>query len=94
MEEKILTKHPQGKRGFRISKNKYETIRRAIRESLRGKGDLTHTELTRSIQENPAVKLQGYLEWYVEVVKLDLEARKEIERVSNVKPPVYRLRGR
>ena len=35
MEEKILTLHPQGKKGVNISKAKYETMRKTILELLR-----------------------------------------------------------
>ncbi|MCC7352182.1 MAG: hypothetical protein IT330_00390 [Anaerolineae bacterium] len=30
MEERILTKHPQGKRGVHISKQRYDVVREAI----------------------------------------------------------------
>src|SRR2546423_1144626 len=41
---KILTKHPLGKSGKNIDKQKYETLKRAILSALRSK-ELTHTEL-------------------------------------------------
>ncbi len=34
MEEKILTLHPQGKRGVNISRAKYETMKKTILEVL------------------------------------------------------------
>ena len=43
-EEKILTKHPQGKSGKNISKQKYETLKGAILSALKN-NELTHTEL-------------------------------------------------
>ena len=43
-EEKILAKHPEGKRSLNISKAKYETIRKIILECLKKKS-LTHTNL-------------------------------------------------
>ena len=128
MEEKILTKHPQGKSGFNISKQKYDVIRAAIMESLRTKGalapvpiaprgapfqgidqrkkprggslergtggrgtGLTHSELAKTVQQALQGKLEGSVNWYVEVVKLDLEARKVIERMPRTKPQSYRL---
>ena len=91
MEQKILTKHPQGKSGFNISKQKYDVIRAAIMESLRTKGALTHTELAKTVKETLKVKLEGSLNWYLEVVKLDLEARKVIERMPRTRPQSYRL---
>jgi hypothetical protein len=42
--EKILTKHPLGKRGKNIDRKKYDTLKKAILSALR-KNDLTHTEL-------------------------------------------------
>ena len=40
-EEKILTKHPLGKSGKNISKQNYETLKKAILSALRNK-ELTH----------------------------------------------------
>ena len=48
MEEKILTLHPQGKRGVKISKSKYEMMKQTIVENF-GKGELTHAELTAAV---------------------------------------------
>lgn len=42
-EEKILTKHPLGKTGRNISKQRYDVLKQAIEGVLRIK-DLTHTE--------------------------------------------------
>jgi hypothetical protein len=41
-EEKILTKHPLGKSGKNIDKQKYETLKKAILSALRNK-ELSHT---------------------------------------------------
>ncbi len=41
MDEKILTLHPQGKKGVNISRAKYEIMKTTILEVL-GKGELTH----------------------------------------------------
>ncbi|OLB72248.1 hypothetical protein AUI06_01795 [archaeon 13_2_20CM_2_52_21] len=41
--EKILTKHPQGKSGKNITKQNYETLKKAILSALR-KRELTHTQ--------------------------------------------------
>ena len=38
--EKILTKHPLGKRGRNIDRNKYDTLKEAIMSALR-KDELT-----------------------------------------------------
>ena len=89
-EEKILTKHPLGKSGRNISKQKYETIKQALVGALRKK-ELTHAELLSQTNKTLKGKFSDNVSWYAETVKLDLEARKIIERTSS-KPQKYRLR--
>ena len=91
MDEKILTLHPEGKRGVNISKAKYETMRRTILQVL-GKGDLTHNELTSAVERSLKGKFEGSIPWFMECTKLDLEARKVIERVPGGKHDVYRVK--
>ena len=89
-DEKTLTKHPLGKRGVNISSEKYNAVKKAIVAALRKK-QLTHTELSEQVNQSLANKFDGNVNWYIETVKLDLEARKMIERTST-KPPKYRLK--
>src|ERR1700730_3642185 len=91
-EQKILTKHPLGKSGKNIHKQKYETLKKTILSALRNK-ELTHTELFKQLNKKLKGKFSGNISWYGETVKLDLEARKLIERTSS-KPQKYRLRKR
>lgn len=88
-EEKILTKHPLGKSGKNISTQNYGAIKRAILKALQKK-ELTHTELTNQVVSSLKGSFEGNISWYTETVKLDLEARKIIER-TNTKPQKYRL---
>ena len=89
MDEKILTLHPQGKRGVNISKSKYETVKKTIVEIL-GKGELTHAQLTAAVEKKLRGKFDGSIPWYMEGTKLDLEARGVIQRVPGEKHDVYR----
>lgn len=89
-EEKILTKHPLGKSGKNISRQKYTSLTHAIQSALRDK-EMTHTELFRELGKRLKGKFDGNISWYGETVKLDLEARKIIERTSS-KPQKYRLK--
>jgi uncharacterized protein DUF6958 len=89
--EKILTEHPLGKTGRNIDRNKYDTLKKAILSALR-KNDLTHTELFSCLNKNLRGKFSGNISWYGETVKLDLEARKIIERTAS-KPQKYRLKS-
>jgi hypothetical protein len=89
-EAKIATKHPQGKSGRTISKEKYDTLKQHIFAALKTK-ELTHTELFQELNRRLKNKFDGNVSWYGETVKLDLEARKLIER-TNSKPQKYRLK--
>ena len=92
MEEKILTLHPQGKRGVNISKSKYDTMKKTIVEIL-GKGELTLAELTAAVEKKLRGKFDGSIPWYMEGTKLDLEARGVIQRVPGEKHDAYRVKG-
>ncbi len=89
-EAKILTKHPLGKSGKNVDKQKYDTVKEAI-VSVLGKKELTHTELFERLNKTLKSKSFGNISWYGETVKLDLESRKIIERTS-AKPPKYRVK--
>ena len=88
-EETILTKHPTGKAGKRISKKKYDLVKENILSSL-GNTELSHSELFDDVNRKLKGKFDGDISWYAETVKLDLEARKVIERIGS-KPQKYRL---
>jgi hypothetical protein len=90
--ERILTKHPLGKTGRNIDRKKYDALKKAILSALR-KNDLTHTELFSRLNKDLKGKFSGDISWYGETVKLDLEARKIIERTAS-KPQRYRLKSR
>ncbi len=62
MEQKILTFHPQGKKGVNISRTKYETMKKTILEVL-GKRGLTHDELTAAVEKKPGGKFEGSIPW-------------------------------
>jgi hypothetical protein len=86
MEEKFLTLHPQGKSGVNISKAKYDTISRAIQDSLRTHQSMTGKEVTEEVRRRLGGRFDGSISWYVTTVKLDLEARGVIERIPNSAP--------
>lgn len=89
-DEQIQTLHPQaGKTNKRISMDKYTVIRENLLKIL-SKKELTHTELMEKLYSNLKDTFEGGVQWYGETVKLDLEARKIIERTT-AKPEKYRL---
>lgn len=89
-EAKIMTRHPSGKSGRNISKEKYDTMKDALISALDG-GELTHSELFDKIKRKLENDFSGNISWYGETVKLDLEARGIIERTAD-KPQRYRMK--
>lgn len=88
--EQLQTLHPQpGKTNKRISLEKYTQIRNTILNLLVGV-ELTHTELMEQLYNEVKNNFEGGVQWYGETVKLDLEARKIIER-TGTKPDRYRI---
>jgi len=86
METKIQLQHPEGKKAVSMDQNKYDVLKNAILNTLRVKGELTHKEMLKAVTEDfktNRVKFKGSVEWNMEWVKLDLEARKEIKRVGD-----------
>ncbi len=89
--EQIQTLHPdKNKTNKKISLEKYNIVKDNLLKILK-KSELTHTELMERLYENIKDKFEGGIQWYGETVKLDLEARKIIER-TGTKPDKYRLR--
>ncbi|HZJ52784.1 MAG TPA: hypothetical protein VFD38_01490 [Myxococcaceae bacterium] len=88
MSGSILTRHPQRKSGRNISREKYDQVRSAILAVL-GRGELTHSELMERLAARLRSGFEGNPHWYGETVKLDLEARRVIERTTS-RPQKYR----
>lgn len=90
-ERMIQTLHPEGKKNFKISEAKYTTLKRAIIRCLKTRGELAHTQLLRCVAEGLGASFDGSISWYMETVKLDLEARGIIERVKGSQPQRFKL---
>ena len=92
-EQKILTLHPEeGKRGVNISRAKYEMVRQAILKAVRSQGSITFKGLVSLVEYKLRNRFEGSISWYVTTVKLDLEARGEIERVDERGEQTLRLK--
>ncbi|MEM9920906.1 MAG: hypothetical protein AAF990_22595 [Bacteroidota bacterium] len=92
MSEKILTLHPEGKQGVNIEKVKYDQMRVELLNIIRSKGQVSFSDLSASAKEQLAGKFEGSIGWYMTTVKLDLEARGEIERIPGSRPQLIRLK--
>lgn len=92
-EEKILTLHPEGKKGVNILKRRYDLIAEFIISTLRKKSEITFQNLTDLAEQKLANKFDGKITWYMVTVKLDLEARGIIERIPKTSPHKLRLKS-
>ena len=84
--EKILTLHPQGKKGVNISKAKYDQMMEFILTSIKEKEVITFSDLGDLAVEKLEGKFDGSIMWYFTSVKLDLEARGIIKRIPKTSP--------
>lgn len=93
MTNRILTLHPEGKKGVNIDLGKYNLIKETIIEIIHSKGEISYNEMNKMIIQELQHKFSGSIPWYVVTVKLDLEARGIIERIPNTSPHRLRIRG-
>lgn len=91
MKDTIRTLHPEKKQGVKISREKYEIIRKAILCVLETQKEITFMNLSRAVEKEVNGNFEGSVTWYVTTVKLDLEARGQIKRVTNSRPQLVRL---
>jgi hypothetical protein len=91
MKDTIRTLHPEKKQGVKISKEKYEIIRKAILCVLQAEKEITFMNLSRAVEKEVNGNFEGSVTWYVTTVKLDLEARGQLKRVTNSRPQVVKL---
>ena len=96
MSEKIQLKHPEGKHAVKMERDKYDVMSKAILTCLKP-GTLTHKEMLAEVHsyfKKNKIKFSGSVEWYMESVKLDLEANKKVERVTESSKLKFRLAGK
>jgi hypothetical protein len=89
MDQKIQLMHPAGKKAVSIDTGKYNVLKEFILDYLKSNGESTHEEIFRALKadfKKSKTRFEGSVEWYMEWVKLDLEARKQIKRSSNITP--------
>ncbi len=92
MSEKIMTLHPEGKTGVNIDKGKYDMVRGAILEILKENETYPFKTLADEVASRLGDSFEGSFGWYTTSVKLDLEARGEIERLPKKSPQQLRIK--
>jgi len=96
-DETIEFLNADGSPGGRLSKAKYEAVRRALLEAIPKDGEgVPFRELAGHVQRSVPEEMlpaKGSASWLATTVKLDLEARGVIERVAGSKPQRVRRVG-
>ena len=91
MANKILTLHPEGKKGVNIDLGKYNLIKETIMDIIRSNPEISYQDMNKMAIEELKYKFSGSIPWYVVTVKLDLEARGILERIPDTRPHKLRI---
>ena len=91
--ERIMTLHPQGKKGVHILKIKYDVIKRFILKTIKEHHTISYQDLDIIANKELSNTFDGKVSWYIVSVKLDLEARNLIERIPKTSPHQLRLKS-
>jgi hypothetical protein len=89
--KRILTLHPQGKKGVNILKRRYDLIREYILKTIKEEVEITYQDLSERAAADLSDSFDGKVVWYIVSVKLDLEARQIIERIPKTSPHKLRM---
>ena len=92
MDDKIQLLHPQGKKAVNISRSKYELIKPILIKCMQANAEINFTGMCHFVAadlKKQKLKFEGSVNWYVEWVKLDLEARKILKRIPRTSPQLY-----
>ena len=94
--EKILLKHPEGKKAISMDKIKYDTLKTSFIECLNIRKSAPFDELLSDVTadlENKGIKIQGVLKWNLFWVTLDMEANNALEKDKKVSPYLYSIKS-
>lgn len=91
-EEKILTLHPEGKKGVNIVKHKYDVLKNFIIATVEEYQPITYQDVNDLAILKLKDSFEGSIQWYLVTVKLDLEARGIIERIPKTSPHQLRIK--
>lgn len=92
MEKRILTLHPKGKKGVKILQKRYKVVKNTILKVLEENGgEMYYQDVKVEAKKKLDSLFDNKVPWYVVSVKLDLEARGIIDRVTKNSPHRIRI---
>jgi len=80
---RILTLHPDGKKGVRIPVSRYNAMSDTLLGIFAEQNEISYKELSRLAEERLSGILDGSILWLMETVKMDLLARGVIIKSNN-----------
>lgn len=83
---KTELQHPDGKKAVSMDTDKYNMLADAIIGMLTRGNELSHNELLSGVKDilsQNKTAFSGSVNWHFEWVKLDLEARGKIKRITS-----------
>ena len=92
MEQKIQLEHPAGKKAVQMDKGKYDVLSQSISTHLRKVGESTHSGILQAVTKDfmqNNISFEGSIEWHMEWVKLNMEAKNEIKRSTDKSPITF-----
>jgi hypothetical protein len=72
--DRVTTLDPEGKKGVRIAAEKYDRVKGSIIGCLAAEGPMRFDQFAAKVASD-LDRFDGSRTWYIETVKLDLEAR-------------------
>ncbi len=90
-DDRIQTRHPDpARQAPRIPRWKYDAVRSALLDAVPAEDSgIAFADLPGAVRQSvgaDTLERLGSVNWHVTVVKLDLEARGELERVPGARP--------
>ena len=90
--KRVRTRHPEGKQGVNISRDKYDAMKAAILRCVRSRREVPLQVVREDVESELQGRFDGSVSWYFTTVKLDLEARGSLKRVPGKRPQRIKLR--
>ncbi len=79
VDKKIQLEHPEGKNAIRMDEEKYRVIHKEMVKVIKEKKSIKPMMLLEEVSNRLRGKVEGSIKWYGCSVKLDMEAKKQIE---------------
>ena len=94
-KERIECLNPNSGGRMNIDKGSYELFSKAIYHTLKKEGAITYTQLVEGVQDyfqKQKIDFDGSIGWYTVTIKNDMQARGEIEVLTEKGKKLHRIK--